>query len=92
MHQQQEGRALAATDLGPIDFAAAARAMGAMGFTVERDDQFADALREALASERAAVIHLIVDRRWVSVDEPAVARDTALAEDDPAVSQDAPQE
>ncbi len=73
MHQQREGRALAATELGPIDFAAAARALGGVGFTVERDDQFPDALREALASERPAVIHLMVDRRWVSVDEPAAA-------------------
>lgn len=75
MHQQHEGRALAATELGPIDFAAAARALGAVGFTVERDDQFPDALREALAAQRPAVIHLMVDRRWVSVDEPAVAED-----------------
>ena len=72
MHQDREGRAAAGTDLGSIDFAAAARAMGAQGISVERDDQVPDAIREALASGRPTVIHMILDRAWVSVDQPAV--------------------
>jgi acetolactate synthase-1/2/3 large subunit len=69
MHQEREGRAITASDLGPIDFAAVARASGALGFTVADDDGIAPALTEALASGRTCVIHLQVDRSWVSVDK-----------------------
>lgn len=69
MHQEREGRAVTASDLGPIDFAAVARACGALGFTVTDDEGIEPALAEALASGRTSVIHLQVDRRWVSVDQ-----------------------
>jgi acetolactate synthase I/II/III large subunit len=69
MHQEREGRAITASDLGPIDFAAVARACGALGFTVTDDAGIEPALTEALASGRTAVIHLSLDRRWVSVDQ-----------------------
>jgi acetolactate synthase-1/2/3 large subunit len=63
-----------ATELGAIDFAAAARALGARGVTVERDAEFEPALRQALGDERSTVIHLRLDRAWVSVDSrPASA-------------------
>jgi acetolactate synthase-1/2/3 large subunit len=68
MHQEREGRAVTATDLGPIDFAAVARAAGALGFSVDDDAQVGPAIAEALASGRPAVVHLQVDRSWVSVD------------------------
>lgn len=67
----QDGRPASpvATDLGPIDFAAVARACGAAGVFVERDDAFEPALRAALADEdRPTVIHLRFDRAWTSVD------------------------
>lgn len=57
-----------ATELGPIDFAAVARGLGARGVTVERDADVEPALRQALAEERSTVIHLRLDRAWVSVD------------------------
>jgi acetolactate synthase-1/2/3 large subunit len=57
-----------ATDLGPIDFAAAARALGARGVRVEDDAGFEPALRQALVSDRPSVLHLVVDRRWEGVD------------------------
>jgi acetolactate synthase-1/2/3 large subunit len=57
-----------ATDLGPIDFAGAARALGARGVRVEDDAAFEPALRQALVSDRPTVLHLIVDRRWEGVD------------------------
>ncbi len=60
--------AIVATDLGPIDFAAVGRAMGARGIRVESDVAFEPALRSALVADRPTVIHLIVDRRWVNVD------------------------
>ena len=60
-----------ATDLGPIDFAAVARACGARGVRVETDAAFEGALRNALATDRPTVIQVALDRRWVSVDEPA---------------------
>jgi len=56
------------TDLGPVDFAAIARACGARGIRVERDADFEPALRAALAADRSTVIQLTLDRRWVSVD------------------------
>lgn len=69
MHQRNEGRALVATDLGPIDFAAVARACGALGSRVPRDAEFEPALREALAAGRPAVIQLEMDPRWISPDK-----------------------
>jgi acetolactate synthase-1/2/3 large subunit len=73
MHQDQRGTGEGVgTDLGPVDFAAIARAVGARGARVEQDDAFEPALRAALAAERPTVIQLTLDRRWVSVDRPAV--------------------
>ena len=57
-----------ATELGPVDFSAIARAVGARGARVDRDDAFEPALRAALAADRPTVIQLALDRRWVSVD------------------------
>jgi acetolactate synthase-1/2/3 large subunit len=71
-HQDRQGSASApGTDLGPLDFAAAARACGARGVRVESDGAFEGALRTALAASGPTVIQLALDRRWVSVDEPA---------------------
>lgn len=61
------------TELGPVDFAAIGRAMGARGVRVESDAEFEPALRQALVETRSTVIHLALDRRWVSVDQPATA-------------------
>ena len=72
MHQDQRGEERGiATNLGPIDFTAVARACGARGTRVDTDEGFEPALRQALASDRPTVIQLAVDRRWVSVDQPA---------------------
>jgi acetolactate synthase-1/2/3 large subunit len=71
MHQQRRSGGGLATDLGPIDFAAVARGLGARGTRVERDADFEPALRQALAADRPTVIHLPLDRAWVSVDQPA---------------------
>jgi acetolactate synthase-1/2/3 large subunit len=68
MHQRNSRRTLVATELGPIDFAAAARALGAQGGRVTRDAEFEPALRDALAAGRPAVIHLEMDPRWMSPD------------------------
>jgi acetolactate synthase-1/2/3 large subunit len=64
-----------ATELGPVDFAAIGRGMGARGVRVESDGEFETALRQALVESRTTVIQLAVDRRWVSVDEPATNGD-----------------
>jgi acetolactate synthase-1/2/3 large subunit len=70
MWQDRRGRGEAiGTDLGPVDFASVARGLGARGVRVERDAEFEPALRQAMAEERSSVIHLAVDRRWVSVDQ-----------------------
>jgi thiamine pyrophosphate-dependent acetolactate synthase large subunit-like protein len=45
--------------------------MGARGAKVETDTAFEPALRQALAADRPTVIHLSLDRRWVSPDQPA---------------------
>jgi acetolactate synthase-1/2/3 large subunit len=62
-----------ATELGAVDFAAIGRAMGARGVHVERDADVEPAIRQALVEERSTVIHLALDRAWVSVDRPATA-------------------
>ena len=65
---RRPGAAAVATDLGPIDFAAAARALGARGVRVEDDAGFEPALRQALVADRPSVLHLVVDRRWEGVE------------------------
>jgi len=76
MHQERRANGQAvATDLGPIDFAAIARACGARGIRIESDSAFEPALRQALAADRPTVLHLPLDRRWLSVDQPAVPGD-----------------
>ena len=71
-HQDRRGSPAApGTDLGPLDFAAAARACGARGVRVDTDLAFEPALRTALAASGPTLIHVLVDRRWVSVDHPA---------------------
>ncbi len=73
-HQDRAGSATApGTDLGPLDFAAAARACGARGVRVETDAAFEGALRTALAASGPTVIQLVLDRRWLHVDRPATA-------------------
>jgi acetolactate synthase-1/2/3 large subunit len=65
---RREGATTAGTDLGPIDFAAAARAFGARGLSVADDGAVESALRQALVADRPTVIHLTIDRRWEGVD------------------------
>jgi acetolactate synthase-1/2/3 large subunit len=71
MHQDRrgggEGSAIA-TDLGPIDFAAIARACGARGIRVETNAAFEQAVRQALANDKPTVIQVALDRGWVSPD------------------------
>jgi acetolactate synthase-1/2/3 large subunit len=69
MHQEREGRTDLATELGPIDFAAVARACGAQGGRVSRDSEFEPALRDALAAGGPALLQLEVDPRWVTPDD-----------------------
>ena len=76
MHQDRRGGGAAgaiATDLGPMDFAAIARACGARGIRVETDAAFEQAVRQALANDRPTVIQVALDRGWVSPDLPFVA-------------------
>jgi acetolactate synthase-1/2/3 large subunit len=73
MHQEaRPSGSTPATDLGPLDFAAVARACGARGVRVDTDDAFEAALRAALAADRPSVLQLVLDRRWIHVDQPAV--------------------
>jgi acetolactate synthase-1/2/3 large subunit len=67
MHQERAypGRPIA-TDLANPDYAALARAAGALGFTVERTDGFAPAFADAVASGRPAVIELRMDPARIS--------------------------
>ena len=68
-HQdRREGGSTAATDLGPVDWAAVARGFGAHGVRVENDAAFVSALQQALGADRPTVLHLVMDRRWTGVD------------------------
>ena len=70
MWQERRGTGVGVgTELGPVDFAAIARACGARGVRVDKDAEFEGALRAALAADRTSVIQLSLDRRWVSVDD-----------------------
>ncbi|WP_205119398.1 thiamine pyrophosphate-binding protein [Paramagnetospirillum kuznetsovii] len=62
MHQEAShpGRSLA-TDLANPDFAALARSYGAWAATVERTEDFAPALQQALEAGRLALLHLKLD-------------------------------
>ena len=76
MHQDQRGggaNGAIATDLGPIDFAAIARACGARGIRVETDAAFEQAVRQGLANDRPTVIQVALDRGWVTPDRPHAA-------------------
>ncbi|HET7027004.1 MAG TPA: thiamine pyrophosphate-dependent enzyme [Candidatus Limnocylindrales bacterium] len=74
MHQDRRGGDGVGTDLGPIDFVRAAEAFGARGVLVDTTDAFEPALRDALAGDRPTVLHLPLDRRWISVDDLPTAR------------------
>jgi acetolactate synthase-1/2/3 large subunit len=67
-HQQREhpGRQIA-TALGPVDFAAIARGLGADGVTVRDEQEFGPLLLDALRSSMPSVFHLRVDPEQISV-------------------------
>jgi acetolactate synthase-1/2/3 large subunit len=67
MHQERQfpGRHVG-TDLANPDFAEFARAFGAHGAVVERNEDFPAALEEALAAGRPAVLELRVDPEAIS--------------------------
>ncbi len=69
MHQERAhpGR-VAATDLGPIDFAAYARACGARGMRVAHDAGVEDAVSAALRDPGVTLVHVLSDPRVISVD------------------------
>jgi acetolactate synthase-1/2/3 large subunit len=68
MHQEREypGRVYG-TDLVNPDFAALARAYGALGETVERTEQFEAALARALAAGHPALLHLRIDPQAITM-------------------------
>jgi acetolactate synthase-1/2/3 large subunit len=67
-HQETRGRGQGfGTELGPVDFAAIARAMGAHGVRVSTDIDVEPALREAFAVHGPSVVHLDLDQRWLAV-------------------------
>ena len=67
MHQEREypGRVIG-TDLPAPDFVALARALGAEAQRIERTEEFAPALANALASRRATVLELMCDPRQIT--------------------------
>ncbi|MEO6953227.1 MAG: thiamine pyrophosphate-dependent enzyme [Polyangia bacterium] len=56
-----EGNPQFGVELQSIDFAAYARACGAGGFTIERPEDAASVLREALAHDGPAIVQAVVD-------------------------------
>ena len=69
-HRTQGSEAYHGVALKSPDFAALARAYGAAAWTVERTDQFAAALDEALAHDGPTLIHLKTDIRDISAYGP----------------------
>lgn len=72
--QQQErgGPAGLGTRLGAVDFAAVAEACGALGISVQTDEEFEPAMRRAMEAGRPAVLHLSLDSRWTTPDAEPV--------------------
>jgi acetolactate synthase-1/2/3 large subunit len=69
MHQERHyPTRVYGTALENPDFAALARAYGAVGETVTRTEQFAPALDRALAANRPALLHLVVDPQAVTMN------------------------
>ncbi len=67
MHQEREYPArLSATSLKNPDFAAYAQAFGGHGERVETTEQFAPALKRALASGKPAILHCLLDPETIS--------------------------
>ena len=74
MHQTSDERPTRTSELGPIDFAMVARAMGARWRSRSNSDAaFEPALRDAMESRRPAVLHIALDPAWVSVDKTPIA-------------------
>ena len=69
MHQERAhpGRVVG-TDLVNPDFAALARAHGALGETVTRTSEFAPALERALGAGRPALLHLRIDPQAITMN------------------------
>jgi pyruvate oxidase len=61
LEQQSKGLPDYGTGLENPDFAAFARACGGVGFTVDRPDQLENAIEDALATKKPAVIDIMVD-------------------------------
>lgn len=58
--------------LGPIDFAAYGRSLGAEGFTVSEDSDVRGVLDEALHINRPTVVHVRVDPTQLDIDDHAL--------------------
>jgi acetolactate synthase-1/2/3 large subunit len=81
MHQERNypGR-VEGTQLRNPDFAALARAYGARGAVVTRNEEFEPALREALAAPVASLIEIRIDPDQITPRTTLTAiRDQALA-------------
>jgi acetolactate synthase-1/2/3 large subunit len=72
LDQVHRGGPTRTSELGPIDMAAVARAHGALGFSVAREEEFEPALRDAISARHVSVIHIALDRAWRSVDDNPV--------------------
>jgi len=67
MHQERDypGRTIG-TDLKNPDFAALARAYGALAFHVKRTSEFATAFQQAVESRKPSLIHISIDPEAIS--------------------------
>lgn len=81
MHQEREfpGRVHATTLVNP-DFAALARAHGAVGLSVHRTEEIGPALEAALAADRPALIHVVIPAEAITPTTTlSRIRETSLA-------------
>jgi thiamine pyrophosphate-dependent acetolactate synthase large subunit-like protein len=67
MEQEAEGLPQHAVDLANPDFGEVARAMGAVGFHVESPFDLDDALAQAFASDRPAVVDVVIDPEEITM-------------------------
>ena len=69
MHQERRyPERVYGTTLANPDFAALARAYGALGETVIRTEEFAPALDRALAADKPSLLHLVIAAQAVTMN------------------------
>ena len=73
MHQARDGRPAASSGSRPHRLRGRGACARSPGFTIADDADVEPALREAIGARQTALLHVILDRAWVSVDDNPIS-------------------